>query len=168
MGKATGEGFRSYRLQVGAGLNPSIWLQVGEEGREPVQNGQLSVWDTTGLSGLYALQLLVSYQDEQVESATIQVTVDNQAPQVLIRYPADGGWFDFVETKTIAIQAEASDDLELARVEFFLDDDLLASLTSPPYVVHWETRLGEHIVKVRAYDRAGNRDEDIVQITVER
>lgn len=168
IGRAAGEGFQSYRLQVGSGLNPSTWLQIGKESREPIQNGELGVWDTSGLSGLYVLQLLVSYQDERVETATIQVTVDNQAPQMQLRYPADGGHFDFQDTNTIAIQAEASDDLELAEVEFFVDGELLATLSSPPFVVLWDTSIGEHVINVRAYDRAGNMDEQKIKITVER
>lgn len=167
LGRATGDGFRFYRLQVGSGLNPSTWLQIGDDEQEPVQNGQLGVWDTTGLSGLYVLQLLVSYENDQVESTTIQLTVDNQAPRVLLRYPAEGQIFSIIESRNLTIQAEASDDLELSQVEFFIDGELLVTLTSHPYVVPWETKIGEHVIEVRAYDRAGNMDEDKVQITIE-
>ena len=167
MGRAAGDGFRFYRLQVGSGLNPSTWLQIGDDEYTPIQNGQLGVWDTTGLSGLYVLQLLVSFENDQVQSTTIQMTVDNQAPQVLLRYPGEGQHFSMIDTKNITIQAEASDDLELSQVEFLIDGELLASLTSPPFVVPWETEIGEHVIEIRAYDRAGNMDKNKAQITIE-
>lgn len=167
-GRASGDGFQFYRLQVGSGLNPSSWLQIGDDEEEPVGNGQLGVWDTTGLSGLYAIQLLVTFEDDNVESTTVQLTVDNQAPQVLIRFPADDQHFNFVGTKMITIQADASDDLELSKVEFLVDGELLATLFSPPYAVPWGTKIGNHSIKVRAYDRAGNMSEVTAKITVER
>jgi len=55
-------------------LNPQEWIQVAE-GSEPVNNGLLAEWDTSNLSGLYAVQLQVIRTDQRVESAVIQVTV---------------------------------------------------------------------------------------------
>ena len=73
-GTAAGEGFISYRVLVGQGLNPQEWIQV-TEGNEPVTNGLLAEWDTKGLSGLYAVQLQVVRTDQKVDNAIIQVTV---------------------------------------------------------------------------------------------
>jgi hypothetical protein len=75
-GTAAGDGFASYRLLVGQGLNPQQWLQVAE-GNQPVTNGLLATWDTKGLSGLYALQLQVVRADQKVDTAIIQVTVSH-------------------------------------------------------------------------------------------
>jgi membrane peptidoglycan carboxypeptidase len=75
VGTATGEGFAYYRVQVGRGLNPTAWVQVGADGLTPVENGLLAEWDTRGLEGLYAVQLVVVYADQRVETAVIQVTV---------------------------------------------------------------------------------------------
>jgi membrane peptidoglycan carboxypeptidase len=77
-GTAAGEDFVSYRLQAGRGLNPREWIQIGQDQSTPVQDGLLAVWDTTGLSGLYALQLTVVRSDQRLESAAIQVTIDSQ------------------------------------------------------------------------------------------
>ena len=74
-GTAAGDGFQYYRIQVGQGLNPSEWFQLGGDMTTPVSNGLLAEWDTTGLSGLYAIQLIVVYQDQRVEMAVVQVTV---------------------------------------------------------------------------------------------
>ena len=73
-GTAAGEDFLSYRVLVGQGLNPQEWLQV-TEGNEPVNNRLLAEWDTTNLSGLYAVQLQVIRTDQRVDTAIIQVTV---------------------------------------------------------------------------------------------
>jgi len=73
-GTAAGEDFVSYRLLVGEGLNPQEWIQVAE-GNEPVSKGLLAEWNTSDLSGLYAVQLQVVRSDQRVDTAIIQVTV---------------------------------------------------------------------------------------------
>ena len=167
-GRATGENFSHYRLQIGAGLNPLTWLQIGDDVHKPVQNGQLGVLDTTGLNGLHALQLIVAYDDDRVESTTIQITIDNQVPNVIIRYPDDGLKLSISDNREITIQTEVSDDLELAEVEFFIDGELVSTLNSPPYAIPWRLKLGDHILRVRALDRAGNISEAKSKITVEK
>jgi len=74
IGTAAGEEFVSYRVLVGPGLNPQEWIQVAE-GNAPVTNGLLATWNTSGLSGLYAVQLQVVKSDQKVDTAIIQVTV---------------------------------------------------------------------------------------------
>jgi len=73
-GSAAGEDFISYRVLVGQGLNPQEWIEVAE-GSEPVTNGLLAEWNTSKLSGLYAIQLQVVRSDQKVDTAIIQVTV---------------------------------------------------------------------------------------------
>jgi membrane carboxypeptidase/penicillin-binding protein PbpC len=74
MGTAAGEDFASYRILVGQGLNPREWIQVAE-GIEPITDDLLAMWNTEGLSGLYAVQLQVIRSDQRVDTAVIQVTV---------------------------------------------------------------------------------------------
>jgi membrane carboxypeptidase/penicillin-binding protein PbpC len=76
-GTAAGAGFVSYRVLVGQGLNPRKWVQVAD-GNLPVTNDVLAEWNTSNLSGLYAVQLQVVRSDQRVETAIIQVTVKNQ------------------------------------------------------------------------------------------
>ena len=75
LGTASGEGFQSYRVQVGKGLNPQEWIQLGTDITTPVDGGPLAEWDTTELEGLYAVQLIVIREDKKVDTAVIQVTV---------------------------------------------------------------------------------------------
>jgi hypothetical protein len=74
IGTAAGEGFVSYRVLIGQGLNPRRWIQLAQ-GTEPVTNGLLAEWDTTDLNGLYAVQLQVVRGDQKVDTAIIQVTI---------------------------------------------------------------------------------------------
>jgi len=73
-GTAAGSDFVSYRILVGQGLNPQEWIQVAES-NESITDGPLAEWDTTELSGLYAVQLQVVRNGQKVDSAIIQVTV---------------------------------------------------------------------------------------------
>jgi membrane carboxypeptidase/penicillin-binding protein PbpC len=75
-GTAAGDGFASYRVLVGQGLNPQEWILVGE-GTSPVNQGVLAAWDTQKLHGLYAVELQVIRNDQRVDRAIIQVTVKN-------------------------------------------------------------------------------------------
>jgi hypothetical protein len=156
-------------MQAGQGLNPLTWLQLGEDMETPVADGRLAVWDTQGLNGLYTLQLLVVGEDQQVETTTIQVTVDNEPPEVSIRFPAPGQRYNNPPGASgLTLQADASDDLELARVEFFIDGELVAARESPPFAVPWEGTLGAHRLRVRATDRAGNTSLAEITFFVER
>lgn len=167
-GSAGGEGFEYYRLQMGAGLNPGTWLQIRDDIHTPVKNGQIAIWDTSDLEGLYALQLLVVAQDQTVRTTTIQVTVDNNPPQVSIRFPEEGQRFIYPLESTVTLQAVASDDLELATVEFYVDNRLVTTLTTPPFAVPWQAKLGQHTLRVQAYDHAGNVSEAALTFVVER
>jgi membrane peptidoglycan carboxypeptidase len=77
VGTAAGNGFQYYRIQVGEGLNPREWMQVGGDVTTPLINGPLAEWDTSGLSGLYAIQLVVVYADQRVETAVVLVKISN-------------------------------------------------------------------------------------------
>jgi len=77
-GSAGGAGFSHYRLQYGQGLNPDSWLPVGSDVSSPVSDGTLALWDTTGLNGLYSLQLLVINTDNSLRTATVEVRIVGQ------------------------------------------------------------------------------------------
>ena len=74
-GTAAGANFDRYRVLAGQGIDPQNWIQVGRDSTTPVNNNVLVTWDTTGLSGLYAVQLQVVRTDQRVDIATIQVTI---------------------------------------------------------------------------------------------
>jgi spore germination protein len=89
---------------------------------------------------------------------------DTVAPSVSIISPADGGSL----LKTQRIEALASDNIGVVRVEFYINDVLLATDTSAPYVVYWRTRRtapGAYVIKAIAYDASGNSAATAVTAT---
>ena len=163
LGDAGGDGFQLYRLQVGQGLNPQQWLQVGEDSSSPVQGDVLGVWDTQDLEGLYALQLAVIRQDQSVQTDVVQITVDNRPPEAALIAPVVGQAYAPGE---ILLQAAIQDNLGIASVEFYIDDRLVSAMAGPPYTLVWEGGVGEHTARVRATDQAGNSHEDEVDFLI--
>lgn len=157
LGSAAGEGFDSYRVQVGEGLNPQSWVQVGETYTVPVTNGLLAGWDTRGLDGLYAVRLLVVRTDQRVDSAVIQVTVDNTPPQVWAAYPAAGETMN--AGRPVTLQAGMQDAVGVARVEWLLDGRVIGVREQAPFTLLWTPVTGQHSLVLRATDLAGNVGE---------
>ena len=168
MGSAQGDSFSYYRLQVGKGLNPQQWIQIGEDVNNSVNEGLLGTWDTTGLEGLYVVKLLVVRQDQRVDQAILQVTIDNTKPQVEILAPKEDELFTYQQSETIVMNVSASDNLILERVEFYVDDTLESTLLEPPFIILWPAQMGGHTLEVKVYDLAGNQNEAAISFTVDR
>jgi len=166
-GTASGSDFVSYRIQVGKGLNPKTWLAISEDIETPVVNGRLAAWDTSELNGLYAVQLIVIRSGQQVETDAIQVTVDNQRPEISIAYPDDEQIFDYQATTPITFQVQANDNTGLEWIEYYLDGDLIETQTQPPFAYPWLPRLGEHTLEIRAVDFAGNENSTTITFTIQ-
>jgi glutaredoxin len=63
------------------------------------------------------------------------------------------------------IKAYAKDDSKIEKVEFYLDNDLVATLTSEPYEWKWtKTTIGRHTLKVIAYDDTGKTSTDSMDV----
>ena len=167
-GTADGDDFAFYRLLVGQGLNPQNWLQIGEDITEPVGDGLLGVWDTSELSGLYVVRLMVVSEDQRVQSDLLQLSVDNTPPEIELLSPRSGQTYRSDQDGAVVLHANAIDNLEVERVELYIDNHLVASIASPPYLIAWEPRLGEHTFLARAFDLAGNQSQASLTFSVER
>jgi membrane peptidoglycan carboxypeptidase len=167
-GSAYGDDFSYYRLQVGQGLNPQEWFLVGEDITTPVVGGLLGEWDTKGLSGLYAVQLFVVFEDQLVERDLIQVTIDDQPPDILILNPDNNQNYSFADNRLIILNVEADDNMVLDRVEFYIDDLMEMVLYQAPFIITWNSKLGDHEFRVVAFDLAGNINEAQVDFTIGR
>lgn len=81
---------------------------------------------------------------------------DTESPDVQITYPANGS----VVSGTVNITAEATDNKEVARVEFHIDGSLASTSTSEPYTYSWVTTSlpdsSSHNIYAKAYDAVGN------------
>lgn len=166
-GSATGDDFHSYRLQVGEGLNPESWLAISEEVAVPVESGILARWDASERNGLYALQLIVVRTDQQIDTHTVQMTVDNQSPEITILYPEEGQALSIPTNPTITFQVQAHDNLGVEQLTYFIDDEEISTQNQPPFALSWQARPGEHTLQVEAVDLAGNTSTTAVTFSVE-
>jgi membrane carboxypeptidase/penicillin-binding protein len=165
-GAAAGKNFSFYRLQVGKGLNPREWIQIGEDHAKPVRSGVLGEWDTEGESGLYVLQLLVVDNDQRVKTSTVQVTIDNTPPTLSIVQPLSGQIIESGPRTSVVIQAQADDDVSLSKVEFNVDGIRLATFYEPPFILSWKPQVGKYTLIVTATDEAGNLKEETTAFIV--
>jgi membrane peptidoglycan carboxypeptidase len=166
-GTAAGEGFVSYRLRVGKGLYPEDWLEIDAENNTPVHSGSLGSWDTTGLNGLYSIQLMVVRQDQRIETSIVQVTIDNNSPEIELVYPSQGQTITMTQNGIITLQIKAVDDLGIKQVVAVMDGKVISTLTQPPYAIPWQSVPGNHIFVVKAIDLAGNTTEESIQFIVQ-
>ncbi len=166
MGTASGENLDYFRVLVGQGLNPRSWIQVGEDSSSPVLDDTLATWDTSELNGLYALQLQAVRTDQRVDTAVIQVTIDNTPPELTVTYPQDGDELAYASNRQVSFQAQASDNLSLAVVEFYIGSVRVGAIEQAPFGLTWNATRGEHVLRVVARDRAGNESEEMIQFTL--
>lgn len=157
-GTAGGVDFGSYRLQVGAGLNPQSWFDLIDAQTSPVRNDELAQWDTsTYPDGLYALRLQVIRDDQQIETHTIQVTIDNTAPIVELVYPKAQDILEGNPNGIVTFHANVSDGAGIERVEWWLNDRLLGVTGQFPYSFPARINPGTYTLVVKAFDLAGNQ-----------
>lgn len=155
-GTAAGEGFTSYTLQVGEGINPENWLQINGGAEHAVIDDTLAEWDTAGLNGLYAIRLTVVGADNLVKNAVTQVTVDNTPPSARITYPQAGQVVEPVRGG-VTLAASVEDLVGIGRVEWWVDGKLAATQNAEPYVYQLLSKPGKHKAMIKVWDQAGNQ-----------
>lgn len=90
---------------------------------------------------------------------------DTTPPTVAITSPASG----VPVSGQVSIKVSASDNVGVAKVQFYIDGVLKSTDTSLPYEWKWQTNNatpGQHIIMVKAYDAAENVAS--TQITVHK
>jgi hypothetical protein len=94
-------------------------------------------------------------------SAAVSVTVSNSGPPdttpptVSLTSPASGATL----SGAVSITASATDNVGVARVEFYVDGALLGTSTAAPYSASWSTTSATnaaHTLLAKAWDAAGN------------
>lgn len=142
-GNARSGDFNFYRLEFGEGLNPSAWSQIGGDHYNQVENDVLEFWDVRGLNdGLYTLQLTVVDHSQNFRRATSYVTVDNTPPEAYVGYPWPGRVYELEASDEWAnLAADVRDNVQIDRVEFYLDDELVDFSVVEPYAVKWVLQM---------------------------
>ncbi|RYZ40897.1 MAG: PHB depolymerase family esterase [Myxococcaceae bacterium] len=80
---------------------------------------------------------------------------DSVVPTVSLTAPGQGS----TVSGTVQVTANASDNVGVTRVEFFIDNALVGTDTTAPYAFSWNSGTatnGNHVLVARAYDAAGN------------
>ncbi|NLD74453.1 MAG: hypothetical protein GX649_17265, partial [Chloroflexi bacterium] len=93
-------------------------------------------WDTSGLSGLYTLQLNVAAAGG-VQQFAVQVLVDGTPPALSLLSPYNGQRISRSQQDYINIQVSAVDDTAMDRVEFYGNGQFLGYSTVAPYTKRW-------------------------------
>lgn len=94
------------------------------------------------------------------------VNVDQTPPTASITAPTNGS----TVSGTVNIQATATDDTAVTKVELYIDNTLVKTFTGSPYNYSWDTTkaaAGSHSIVVKAYDAAGNVGPATTTVTVQ-
>jgi chitinase len=91
------------------------------------------------------------------QSGNISVTVvkDSTPPSVSLTSPKNNAKVSGM----VAITASASDNIGVAKVEFYVNKGLISASNVAPYSCNWETRSladGKYTLSAKAYDATGN------------
>ncbi|WP_136526864.1 Ig-like domain-containing protein [Geomonas ferrireducens] len=89
------------------------------------------------------------------QALTINVSNDLTAPSVSLASPLSGS----TVSGTVAVTANASDNVGVSKVEFYRNNVLQATVATAPYSYNWDTKTvtnGSYTLTAKAYDAAGN------------
>jgi hypothetical protein len=160
----TGVAFYSVYRSPTAGFTPGISSHVG-------QTTSTTYVDRTVMSGTYYYRVIAhdvagNISDPSNE-ATAFIAPDTTAPTVAMTAP-DG---QSTVNGTIAVSANATDDVGIVHVQFKLDGNPLGNpQTTAPFTLTWNTTTttnGSHTLSAAARDAAGNSSESSVTVTVQ-
>lgn len=161
--------FDFYQLSYGQGPNPTEWINLTEAITTFTAGTSLAQWDTSGLDGTYMLRLRVVKRDGTTETDFSQVTVDNIAPAVVLRAGEPNQVFRWTVDSIIPVTAEVSDNIRVARVDFYLNGQFIATVNTYPYVYnHPINRPGIESFTAVAYDAVDNNSTAETQVEVIR
>ncbi len=141
-------------------------------------NGYVAKWTgiTTGVNGSFSI---ASVWDESLGGTDSDNTkgyamsafkleqVDqpiSTSPTVAITAPAEGD--TIVDGTNVSITADATDDVSVSQVEFFVDDVSIGTDTSSPYAITNSFADGGHTIKAVSTDGEGQTATDEITITV--
>lgn len=123
-------------------------------------------WDTSTYTyGSHTIKVKAIDTSDQTAVDNITVNVDNP-PTVVVTTPQNGA----IVFGTIDIQAEASDDGGIAKVEFYIDGTLINTDTTAPYTSTWTTltyQNGAHKIKAIGYDTSAQQTSYEIDVTVQ-
>ena len=93
-------------------------------------------------------------------------STDSVPPQVALTSPAAGSLL----SGTVQLQATASDDQGISKVEFYLNGKLIATDSAAPFEISWDSNEednGPATLSVRAFDNGCNSEEASIAVELQ-
>ena len=112
---------------------------------------------------VFASDGLVLYEPWLMEPWAPEDTVP---PDVEITAPSDGAYL----RGEVQVNASATDDRGVERVEFYINDTLVHTDYDAPYTYEWDTTAwadGSYVVNATAYDTSGNANSTSITVVVD-
>ena len=157
------EGAESWLLEYGADVNPQRWSPISQGSQASPESEIVVEWQTALLSGIHTLRLTVVFADGSQASDTRLLTFDNTPPAVQLRVNDEASPST---VSSLSLRAEVSDNLTIARVEFYREDELQGVDFDWPYGLELDAGdAGEAVYRAVAFDQVGNRAESRQVIT---
>ena len=136
-------------------------VSIGVDNSSPYTANYTSVVGTHSLTAR-----ATDNQGAQTTSAAVSITVaNNPPPTVSITSPSNGA--SFITGSVVAIAANASDNVSVASVEFFVDGVSQGIDNTSPYTANYTAVSGSHSLTARATDNPGAQSTSAaISITV--
>jgi len=146
--------------------------------------------DSAALDDAFS-SILAIFREKYLIEVTSGMAPDQQEHELVIELNYQGtaqkgqGKFIARQPVLVSIESPAEEDIvsetvdidvmvdvlnPLSQVDFFIDDELVQSLTSGPFVYAWDTTqsvTGEHVIRVAASDQMGFTAEDARNVVIE-
>ena len=168
-GTGNGTSFAAPQVAALAALILSVNLSLNPQQITDIITQTADDMDVAGKdnnTGWGRINVLKALQKAQITNP--ESLVDTEQPKVNISSPGNNAYIK--GTKTIT--ASATDlDTGVAKVEFYIDEKLVNTLSSAPYSYSWNAKAvkdGSHSIFAKAYDKAGNNATSAtVNVTVD-
>lgn len=155
----TAQGYDVYNNTIGS--LTYTWTATG--GTLSATTGASDVYTAGIATGTYAVKATTG---GMTGSAAVTVTAtagDTTKPSISWANMVNGEY----DSDLTCPQVNASDASGIAKVEFYVDDVLAATDTASPYAFNWYTQNwsnGAHLLKAKAYDKAGNTNSTTITV----
>ena len=157
------------QLAYGQGVNPREWVEIDSQPADDGSGAISARWDTAALSGVYTLKLTAVFDDGSSDADTKLVTLDNTAPSIEIRTSDAVDAIEYPAQTVVSLVADASDNLTIARVEFYHNDQLLGIDREWPYGFEYDIRrVGTEVFSARVFDQVGNSAASALTVQIVR
>ncbi len=156
---SSGANVAGYKIYYSSDSSTLPFIGTGAiEGSSPVDVHSLTTSTLTGLdpNKTYAFAI-TAYDNTGLESdySNIISVAEAIAPTVSITSPASSG----TVSGAVSVNVSASDNVNVSKVELYVNDLLQSSDTTTPYVLAWNTTSlanGSYNLIAKAYDPSGN------------